>query len=297
MLATPGQGSILTAPSRGRDTSQGAPEVPLEFLSFLYPSSTAVDSVPRDSKRGRPISGLRKRRSRLGIAVRSPGAESEAGRRSRAGRHRILCVTVVRTRLVTLPGAHDGRACQGSAQMQTSTHEIASRVYRISTCAPEGAPGGFAFNQFFVVADDPLLVQTGPRRMFPLVSMAIARIVPVERLRWIPFVHVESDECGAMNEFLAAAPHAQVAHGAIGCMVSLDDLCDRPPRKLTDGEVIDLGGKRVPHIDTPRCSRPLPRRRLGVARRSSRRCSHSCMAHRRGTGAARPSCASPMHTN
>ena len=87
--------------------------------------------------------------------------------------------------------------------------------------------------------------------MFPLVSEAVARIIPLERLRWIAFGHVESDECGAMNDFLAAAPRAQVAHGAIGCMVSLDDLCDREPRKLADGEVIDLGGKRVRHIDTP----------------------------------------------
>ena len=100
-------------------------------------------------------------------------------------------------------------------------------------------------------ADDPLLFHTGPRRMFPLVSDAIARIVPIHRLRWITFGHVESDECGAMIDFLAAAPHAQVAHGAIGCMVSLDDLCDRSPPKLADREVIDLGGRRVQHIDAP----------------------------------------------
>ncbi len=135
--------------------------------------------------------------------------------------------------------------------MQTSTYEIASRIYRFSTYVPEAAPGGFTFNQFLVEADQPLLFHTGPRRMFPFVSRAIARIVPLERLRWIAFGHVESDECGAMNEFLAVAPRAQVAHGAIGCMVSLDDLCDRPPRKLADGEVIDLGGKCVRHIDTP----------------------------------------------
>jgi len=135
--------------------------------------------------------------------------------------------------------------------MQTTTHEIADRIYRFSTCVPEAAPGGFTFNQFLINADEPLLFHTGPRRMFPLVSSAIARIVPLERLRWISFGHVESDECGAMNEFLAAAPHAEVAHGATGCMVSLDDLCDRPPRKLVDGEIIDLGGKRVRHIDTP----------------------------------------------
>jgi flavorubredoxin len=75
--------------------------------------------------------------------------------------------------------------------------------------------------------------------------------MPLARLRWIGFGHVEADECGAMNQFLAAAPHAQVAHGALGCILSLDDMCDRPPRKLADGEVIDLGGKRVRNLDTP----------------------------------------------
>jgi flavorubredoxin len=135
--------------------------------------------------------------------------------------------------------------------MQTNTHEIADRIYRLSTCVPDAAPGGFTFNQFLIDADEPLLFHTGPRRMFPLVSQALARLVPLARLRWIAFGHVESDECGAMNEFLAAAPRAEVVHGALGCMVSLEDLCDRPPRKLADGEVLDLGGKRVRHIDTP----------------------------------------------
>jgi flavorubredoxin len=135
--------------------------------------------------------------------------------------------------------------------MTTSTHEIADRIYRISTVVPDAAPGGFTFNQFLVDADQPLLFHTGPRRMFPVVSEAVGRIVPLDRLRWITFGHVESDECGAMNQFLAAAPRAEVAHGAIGCMVSLEDLCDRPPRKLDDGEVLDLGGKRVRHLDTP----------------------------------------------
>jgi flavorubredoxin len=135
--------------------------------------------------------------------------------------------------------------------MKTLTQEIADGIYRFSTCVPDAAPGGFTFNQFLVRADEPLLFHTGPRRMFPLVADAIARVVPLASLRWITFGHVESDECGAMNEFLAAAPHASVAHGAAGCMVSLDDLCDRPPRKLVDGEVMDLGGKRVRHIDTP----------------------------------------------
>lgn len=135
--------------------------------------------------------------------------------------------------------------------MTTRTDEIADGVFRISTFVPEIGPTGFTFNQFLLRANEPLLFHTGPRRMFPLVSSAVARVVPIESLRWIAFGHVESDECGSMNEWLAAAPRAQVAHGATGVMVSLNDLADRAPRALADGEVLNLGGKRVRHLDTP----------------------------------------------
>jgi flavorubredoxin len=136
--------------------------------------------------------------------------------------------------------------------MSTTVDEIATGIYRLSTWVPDIAPpAGFTFNQFLIDAEEPLLFHTGPRAMFPLVSEAVARIVPVERVRWIAFGHVEADEFGSMNQWLAAAPRSEVAHGALGCMVSLNDLADRPPRALADGEVIDLGGKRVRHIDTP----------------------------------------------
>jgi flavorubredoxin len=87
--------------------------------------------------------------------------------------------------------------------------------------------------------------------MFPLTQSAVSRLMPPERLRWIAFGHFEADECGAMNEWLAVAPQAQLAHGQTGCMVSLNDWADRPPRVLADGESIDLGGKRVRYLDTP----------------------------------------------
>ncbi|WP_280508265.1 MBL fold metallo-hydrolase [Nocardia flavorosea] len=135
--------------------------------------------------------------------------------------------------------------------METRTDEIADGIYRFSTYVPDVGPTGFTFNQFFVDAEEPLLFHTGMRALFPAVSAAVARIRPVEQLRWITFGHVEADECGAMNLFLAAAPHAEVAHGEVGCLVSIDDLADRPPRRLADGEVIDLGGRRVRHLDTP----------------------------------------------
>jgi flavorubredoxin len=133
----------------------------------------------------------------------------------------------------------------------TNLDEIAAGVYRLSTVVPDIGPSGFTFNQFLLDDEEPLLFHTGHRSMFPSIRDAIERVMPVERLRWITFGHVESDECGAMNEFLAAAPEAQVAHGALGCLVSLNEMADRPPRPLGDGEVIDLGTKRVRHIDTP----------------------------------------------
>jgi flavorubredoxin len=134
----------------------------------------------------------------------------------------------------------------------TTIDEIADGIYRISTYVPEVAPPlGFTMNQFLVVADEPMLFHTGPRGMFPLVAEAVATVIPVESVRWISFGHVESDECGSMNAWLAAAPQSNVVHGELGCFVSLDDMCDRPPRPMAEGDVLDLGGKRLRFLATP----------------------------------------------
>ena len=137
--------------------------------------------------------------------------------------------------------------------MDTRISEIADGIYRLSTFVPDIAPpAGFTFNQFLVLGDDPLLFHTGLRKMFPLIRTAVGRLVAPERLRWIAFGHYEADECGAMNEWLAVADKACVAHGQTGCLVSLNDTASRPPRVLQDGEAIDLGkGKRVRYLDTP----------------------------------------------
>jgi len=136
--------------------------------------------------------------------------------------------------------------------METKTAEIAEGIFRLSTHVPDIAPpAGFTFNQFLIAAEAPLLFHCGPRGMFPLVSAAVSRILPVETLRWISFGHVEADECGAMNLWLEAAPDAQVVYSELGCEVSVNDLADRPPRAVAPDEVLDLGGKRVRIIPTP----------------------------------------------
>jgi flavorubredoxin len=136
-------------------------------------------------------------------------------------------------------------------QSGTNIHEIADGTYRINT--PIRFPDGtaFSFNQYLVVDDEPLLFHTGPRRLFPLVSEAIGRVLPVDRLRYVGLSHVEADECGSMNEFLALAPRSVPLCGQIATMVSMNDLADRAPRALADGELLALGRHTMRWFDTP----------------------------------------------
>ena len=133
----------------------------------------------------------------------------------------------------------------------TNLHEIAPGIYRINT--PIAIPGGpdFNFNQYLIADDEPLLFHTGPKRMFPLVAEAIGKALPVEKLRYIAFSHYEADECGALNDFLAAAPRAEPACSQIAAMVSVNDVAARPARALADGEVLQLGRHRVRWHDAP----------------------------------------------
>lgn len=134
----------------------------------------------------------------------------------------------------------------------TNVEEIAEGIYRINTpITIPGGPGQFNFNQYLVADDAPLLFHTGPRRMFPLVREAMAAVMPVERLRYVAFSHVEADECGSLNEWLAAAPKAEPVCSRIAAMVSIGDIADRPPRALADGETLALGRHRVRWFDTP----------------------------------------------
>lgn len=135
--------------------------------------------------------------------------------------------------------------------MQTNIHEIADGIYRLSTVVPDAAPGGFTFNQYLLTGDEPLLFHTGARQLFPLVKDAVAKVIDVDQLRWISFGHVESDESGAMNHWLEAAPQSSVLFNGLGCMVSLNDLCDRPPVVADPGAPHDLGGHAVRTVPTP----------------------------------------------
>ena len=136
-------------------------------------------------------------------------------------------------------------------QSGTNVHEVADGIYRINTPVTIEGAGGFSFNQYLIQDDEPLLFHTGPRKMFPLVREAVASVLPVEQLRYVGLSHVEADECGSLNEWLAAAPQSVPVCGTVAAMVSIGDLADRAPRGLGDGEVMSLGRHRVRWLDTP----------------------------------------------
>lgn len=136
-------------------------------------------------------------------------------------------------------------------QSGTNVHEVADGIYRINTPInfPDGQ--GFSFNQYLLLDDEPLLFHTGPRQLFPLVSEAVATLMPLERLRYVGFSHFEADECGSLNQWLARAPAAVPLCSQVGAMVSVTDMADRPPRALADGERLSLGRHTVQWFDTP----------------------------------------------
>ena len=138
-----------------------------------------------------------------------------------------------------------------NSQSGTNVHEVADAIYRINTPVQIEGGGGFSFNQYLIADDEPLLFHTGPRKMFQLVREAVASVLPLTRLRYIAFSHVEADECGSLNEWLAVAPQSLPLCGTVAALVSINDLADRPSRALADGEAISLGTHSVRWFDAP----------------------------------------------
>ncbi|MCW5803554.1 MAG: MBL fold metallo-hydrolase [Deltaproteobacteria bacterium] len=129
----------------------------------------------------------------------------------------------------------------------TRIDEVADRVYRISTVV---AGGTFSHNQYLIDDDDPLLFHTGSRRLAPFVMEAVSTIMPFACIRYLAFSHYESDECGALDAMLAAAPKGEPVCGRINTLINADAF-DRPARTLADGEILALGRHRIRWLDAP----------------------------------------------
>jgi flavorubredoxin len=126
--------------------------------------------------------------------------------------------------------------------------EVAPDLFRISTYVPEI---NLQFNQFLIRDDEPLLFHTGMRGLFPTVREEVARVMDPSLIRWIGFSHFESDECGALNDWLAVAPQAKPVCSFVGALVSVNDFAVRPAHAMTDGQVLSTGKYRFRFLHTP----------------------------------------------
>jgi len=126
--------------------------------------------------------------------------------------------------------------------------EIAPDIYRISIYAPRG---DVQFNHFLVKDDEPLLFHTGLRGMHAEIREAVSKLINLSDLRHISFSHFESDECGALNEWLGVAPVADVICSQVGARVFVNDFIGREARGLADGESFSTGNLRFRYCQTP----------------------------------------------
>ena len=166
--------------------------------------------------------------------------------------------------------------------MDTTIDQVADGIYRISTFVPDA---NLSFNQILVTGEEPFLFHTGMRALFPLVSDAVGRVVPLERIRWIGFGHVEADECGSLDQWMAAAPSAQVAFGGLG----LHGLGERPrgPAARARSTTVRCSTSAAGGCATspPRTS-PTAGSRASSSRRRPRRCSAATCSPRSASGPA-----------
>jgi flavorubredoxin len=129
-----------------------------------------------------------------------------------------------------------------------TTIEIAKDVFRISVFVPEI---NLEFSHFLVRDDEPLLFHAGLRGMFPIVREQVSRLIDISKIRHIGFSHFESDECGALNQWLELAPAAEPVCGLVGALVSVNDFSIRPARVLTRDDILTTGQHRFRFIPTP----------------------------------------------
>jgi flavorubredoxin len=130
----------------------------------------------------------------------------------------------------------------------TKIDEIAPDVFRLCVYV---ADIDMQFNHFLVRDDEPLLFHTGLKGMFPALRDAVASLIDPAQLRYIAWSHFESDECGALNDWLQIAPKAEPVCTLVGKLVTVDDFSSRPARGMTAADVLSTGKHRYRFYPSP----------------------------------------------
>jgi flavorubredoxin len=146
------------------------------------------------------------------------------------------------------PGADPSNPGKAKGVAVAEITEIAADTYRINV-AQSGKPVSFSF--FLINDEQPTLVETSYRRLFPETIDAVRKIIDPASIRHIVIPHFEGDECGALNLFLEVAPHAIPLAGPVGTATSIPDFADREPIMVDEETDLDLGAHRLGFLVTP----------------------------------------------
>lgn len=129
-----------------------------------------------------------------------------------------------------------------------SVVEVGADIYRINVEMP-GKP--VTFSLFLIKDDQPTLIETSYRRVFDEVIDAVATVIDPSTLRHVVIPHFEGDECGGLNLFLEAAPHAVPVCSPIGANTSIPDFSIRDPLRVDEETILDLGQHKLRFLVTP----------------------------------------------
>ncbi len=111
---------------------------------------------------------------------------------------------------------------------------------------------GTTYNSYFIDADKPAVIETVKEKYWPEFREKILALTDPSKIEYIVCNHTEPDHSGSLKHLLELAPEATVV-GSGQALTYLGEMVDRPfkSKKVRDGDIIDLGNKKLRVIGAP----------------------------------------------
>ena len=111
---------------------------------------------------------------------------------------------------------------------------------------------GTTYNSYLINADKPTVIETVKEKYWPEFREKLLKLTDPSKIEYIVCNHTEPDHSGSLKHLLELAPEATVV-GSGQALTYLGEMLDRPfkSKKVRDGDIIDLGNKKLRVIGAP----------------------------------------------
>ena len=111
---------------------------------------------------------------------------------------------------------------------------------------------GTTYNSYFIDAEKKAVIETVKEKYWPVFKEKLLSLGDPSEIEYIVCNHTEPDHSGSLKYLLELAPNATVV-GSGQALTYLGEMMDRPFKsmKVRDGDVIDLGNKKLRVIAAP----------------------------------------------